>query len=68
MSVITLITLFPAHSAQNSVGKLKEISETFSPPTVSDLKGENMQKMSDQHFHDIKPFFLYFSLKIKQTK
>ena len=43
MSVITLITLFPAHSAQNSVGKLKEISETFSPPTVSDLKEENMQ-------------------------
>ena len=43
MSVITLITLFPALSPQNSVGKLKEISETFSPPTVSDLKEENMQ-------------------------
>ena len=67
MSVITLITLFPAHSPQNSVGKLKEISETFSPPTVSDLKGENMQKMSDQHFHDIKPFFPYFSLKTNEV-
>ena len=61
MSVITLITLFPAHSPQSSVGKLKEISETFSPPTVSDLKGENMQKMSDQHFHDIKPLSLFFA-------
>lgn len=45
MSVITLITLFAALSPQNSVGKLKEISETFSPPTVSDLKEENMQNV-----------------------
>ena len=52
MSVITLITLFPAHSAQNSVGKLKEISETFIPPTVSDLKEENMQNVGST-FHNI---------------
>ena len=46
--VITLITLFPAGPLKEC-WEIEEISKTFSPPTVSDLREENMQNVGSKY-------------------
>ena len=54
---------FLFHSPKIVWANWKEISETFSPPTVSDLKEENMQNVGSKF-----PLFKIFSLIVRKKK